>query len=132
MTQTDTVRALYRAMRESDDAAVFALCADDIIWQQSAGFPGGSTWHGPASVIENVFRANANRWIGFAFTEDEFITAPDRVVVLGHYSGTSPATGKSMRTSVAHVYDLAHGKITRFRMFADTHPMWEAMTPAKV
>ncbi len=31
MTQTDTIRALYRAMRGSDDAAFFALWADDII-----------------------------------------------------------------------------------------------------
>ncbi len=25
------------------------------------------------------------------------------------------------------VYDLTHDKISRFRMFADTHPMWEAL-----
>ncbi len=128
MSPLETIRELYRAMRAGDDAAFIALCTDDLIWQQSAGFPGGSTWHGAASVIENVFRANARRWTGFAFTEDEFIATGDRVVVLGHYSGTAPATGKIMRTAVAHVYDLHDGKIRRFRMFADTHPMWEAMT----
>lgn len=128
MSPLETIRELYRAMRAGDDAAFIALCTDDLIWQQSAGFPGGSTWHGAASVIENVFRANARRWTGFAFTENEFIATGDRVVVLGHYSGTAPATGKIMRTAVAHVYDLHDGKIRRFRMFADTHPMWEAMT----
>lgn len=127
MSPLETIRELYRAMRAGDDAAFIALCTDDLIWQQSAGFPGGSTWHGAASVIENVFRANARRWTGFAFTEDEFIATGDRVVVLGHYSGTAPATGKAMRTAVAHVYDLHEGKVRRFRMFADTHPMWEAM-----
>jgi ketosteroid isomerase-like protein len=124
----ETVRNLYRAMREMDDAAVFELCSDDIVWQQSAGFPGGSTWHGPASIIENVFRANAKRWTGFAFTEEEMFAAGDRVVVLGHYSGVAPATGKAMRTAVAHVYDLKGGKICRFRMFADTQPMWAALS----
>lgn len=127
MSPTETIRELYRAMREQDDAAVHAICAEDIVWQQSTGFPGGSTWHGPASVIENVFRANAQRWTGFAFIEEEMLETGDRVMVLGHYSGTSPTTGKTMRAAVAHVYDLRDGKVSRFRMYADTHPMWEAM-----
>ncbi len=124
----DTIREVYRAMRAGDDAAFIALCADDLVWQQSAGFPGGSTWHGAAAVIENVFRANARRWSGFAFTEEEMFATGDRVVVLGHYSGTAPATGKPMRAAVAHVYDFRDGKLRRFRMFADTHPMWEALS----
>lgn len=127
MNSLATVRSLYRAMREQDDACVFTICTDDLVWEQSKGFPGGSTWHGPAAVIENVFRANAKRWIGFAFTEVEMFASENRVVVLGHYSGTAPATGKAMRTAVAHVYDLRDEKICRFRMFADTQPMWEAL-----
>ena len=128
MTSLETVREMYRAMRAGDDAAFTALCTDDLVWQQSAGFPGGSTWQGAAAVIENVFRANAKRWTGFAFTEEEMFCTEDRVVVLGHYSGTAPASGKAMRAAVAHIYDLRDGHIARFRMFADTHPMWEAMT----
>jgi uncharacterized protein len=128
MTSLETIQEMYRSMRERDDSGFIALCTEDLVWQQSAGFPGGSTWHGAASVIKNVFRANAARWTGFAFTPDEFIEAPDRVVVLGHYSGTSPQTQKAMRATVAHVYDLREGRICRFRMFADTHPMWEAMS----
>lgn len=127
MNPLEIVREMYRAMREGDDAAFTALCTDGLVWQQSAGFPGGSTWHGPAAVIENVFRANARRWAGFAFTEEEMFATGDRVVVLGHYSGSAPDTGKAMRAAVAHVYDVRDGRIARFRMFADTHPMWEAM-----
>lgn len=129
MTAIETIQELYRAMRAGDDDAFFAIAADDLIWQQSAGFPGGSTWHGPASVIENVFRANSRRWIGFAFTEEEMLENQEgnRVLVLGHYSGTSPETNKAMRVAVAHVYDLVNGKVARFRMYADTHPMWAAM-----
>ncbi len=127
MSPLETIRAMYRAMRAGDDAAFTAHCTDDLVWQQSAGFPGGSTWHGAAEVIENVFRANAKRWNGFAFTDEEMFATDDRVVVLGHYSGSSPATGKAMRVAVAHIYDLREGKIARFRMFADTQPMWQAM-----
>lgn len=127
MTLLETIHELYRAMREGDNAAFTALCTDDLVWQQSAGFPGGSTWLGAASVIENVFRANARRWTGFAFTPEEFVEAEDRVMVLGHYSGIQPQTGKAMRAAVAHVYDFRAGKVCRFRMYADTQPMWAAM-----
>jgi len=128
MSNTAIIRELYRAMREQDDEAFIALCTDDLVWQQSAGFPGGSTWHGAAAVIENVFRANSRRWTGFAFTPDEWIESADRVVVLGHYSGTHAESGKVMRAAVAHVYDLRDGKAARFRMFADTKTMWDAVT----
>ena len=128
MSGTALIQELYRSMREQDDAAFTALCTDDLVWQQSAGFPGGSTWHGAAAVIENVFRANARRWTGFAFTVDEMIEGTDRVVALGHYSGTHAQSGKAMRAAVAHVYDLSAGKVARFRMFADTKTMWDAVS----
>ena len=86
--------------------------------------PGGSTWHRPAAVIEKFFRANAKRSVGFTFTDKEiFASGADCVVVVGHYSGTAPATSKAMRTAVAHVYDLRDEKMCRIRMFAGTQPM---------
>lgn len=129
MSSTEIILEMYRAMRAGDDDAFFAISAEDLVWQQSEGFPGGSTWHGPAAVIENVFQANSRRWIGFAFNEEEILENKDgsRVMVLGHYSGVSPDTNKPMRTAVAHVYDVVGGKISRFRMYADTQPMWAAM-----
>lgn len=128
MSNIDTIHELYSAMREKRDEAFAELCTDDIVWQQSAGFPGGSTWHGAADIIENVFRANSRRWNGFSFTPEEMIEGHDRVVVLGHYSGTHAETGKNMRAAVAHVYSFREGKVSRFRMFADTKIMWDAAT----
>lgn len=127
MSDLHVIQELYRAMREQDDAAFIALCADDLTWQQNVGFPGGSTWHGAAAVLENVFRANSRRWTGFSFTPDEMFEAPGRVVVLGHYAGTHAESGNAMRAAVAHVYDIRDGKVARFRMFADTKTMWDAM-----
>ncbi len=127
MSSLPLIDEVYRAMREKDDSAFLAICADDLVWQQNPGFPGGGTWHGAAAVIENVFRANSRRWRDFAFTVDERFEAPGRVVVLGQYSGTHVESGKSMHAAVAHVYDVRDGKVARFRMFADTKTMWEAM-----
>lgn len=74
-----------------------------------------------------MFRANSRRWRGFTYTPDEWIESGDRVVVLGHYSGTHSESGKAMRAAVAHVYDLCDLKAARFRMFADTKSMWDAV-----
>ena len=32
-----------------------------------------------------------------------------------------------MRSPAAHVYDLADGKVIRFRQFTDTKVIWDAM-----
>jgi ketosteroid isomerase-like protein len=40
MTPTETVRDLYRAMREKDDAAVYELCSADIrVWRSLDNIP---------------------------------------------------------------------------------------------
>jgi ketosteroid isomerase-like protein len=80
MTSSETVRDLYRAMRDKDDAVVYGLCSADIIWHHSEGFLDGSTRQSPASVIENVFRTNAKHWTRFAFAENKFIATTERLV----------------------------------------------------
>ena len=50
------------------------------------------------------------------------------IVVIGEYQGIHSVSRKPMRAAAAHVYNLRDGKISRFRMFADTKPMWDAMS----
>jgi uncharacterized protein len=48
------------------------------------------------------------------------------VVVIGRYEGRHHITQKPMQATAAHVYDLKDGKVSRFRMFADTKPISES------
>lgn len=128
MTPIDVVRELYRAFREKDDAAFETLCSPDLEWIQCPGFPGGATRRGPRDVLENVFKSFGAGWETWRFEAEEFLPCGDAAVaVVGFYEGVHRATRKAFRSPTVHLYDLAGGKIRRFRQFADTHVIREAM-----
>jgi ketosteroid isomerase-like protein len=127
MTNLEVIQELYRCFRARDYDGFRALCADDLEWIQNEGFPNGAHRKGAASVIEAVFEGNRSEWEGFSYQIAEYLDAGSAVVVIGNYEGLHHATKKRMRAAAAHVYDLRNGKVCRFRMFADTKPMWDAM-----
>ncbi len=126
-TPAATVYALYRAFRTGDHQAFAALCTEDLEWVQNPGFPGGATRHGPDAVVEGVFKALGDEWERFAYRIEEVLEAGQTVIVTGAYEGRHRGTGKAMRAAAAHVYDLRGSKVCRFRMFADTKTLWDAM-----
>ena len=135
MSNIEVIQELYRAFREKDYEAFAENCTEDIEWLQNQGFPGGATYKGVSEVIEKVFKANDNNWENFAYHIEEFLDAGNSVVVIGKYSGRDllaaalryRISGKSMSAPAAHVYDLRYGKVCRFRMFADTKTIWNAI-----
>lgn len=127
MNNIKVVQELYRAFREQDYDTFLRISTEDIEWIQNEGFPGGATYKGASAVIEGVFKANNNQWSGFAYQIEEILDAGKSVIVVGKYSGRDRVSGKSMSAAAAHIYDLHDGKIARFRMFADTKSIWNAM-----
>ena len=128
MTNIKVIEELYRCFREKDDEGFRRICTDDIQWIQNSGFPQGAVRVGAQAVIEGVFRGNRREWDGFAYQIEEMLDAGSAVVVIGRYEGRHHRTHKSMQAAAAHVYDLRDGKVSRFRMFADTKPMWDCMS----
>lgn len=127
MNNVQVIEELYRAFREKDYAAFLCISTEDLEWRQNEGFPGGSVWRGASEVVERVFRANDHRWESFAYDIEQVLDAGSSVVVIGTYSGYHRDSGKSMRAAAVHVYDLRDSKVFRFRMFADTKTIWDAM-----
>ncbi|MBD2104103.1 nuclear transport factor 2 family protein [Leptolyngbya sp. FACHB-261] len=127
MSNFETVQELYRAFREKDYDAFLHICTDDLEWIQNKGFPDGTTRKGVTEVIEGVFKANDSKWEGFAYQIEQFLDAGDSIVVLGQYVGHHRVSSKLMSASAAHIYDLRAGKICRFRMYADTKTIWDAI-----
>ena len=123
----EVIQELYRAFREKDYEAFLKICTEDIEWVQNQGFPGGATYQGASEVIEGVFKANDNNWENFAYHIEEFLDAGNSVVVIGKYSGRYRISGQSMSAAATHIYDLLDGKVCRFRMFADTKTIWNAI-----
>ena len=128
MNNIEVIQELYRAFREQDYDAFLRISAEDLEWVQNEGFPGGATRKGASAVVEGVFKANNNNWEGFTYQIEQFLDAGSSVTVIGMYAGRHRVSGKSMRAAAAHVYDLRDGKVCRFRMFADTKTIWDAMS----
>ena len=120
MTNLETVQELYRSFREKDYDSFMNLCTPELEWIQNQGFPQGKIYRGAAAVIEGVFKSNDNRWEKFSFEIDSYLDAGDSVIVIGGYIGRNRQSQKSLQAAATHIYDLANGKVYRFRMFADT------------
>jgi len=128
MNNVEVIQELYRGFREKDYDAFLRITTADLEWIQNEGFPGGATYTSASEVIEKVFKANSNNWEGFAYNIEQFLDAGDSVIVIGTYTGRNQVSGKMMNAAAAHLYDLRDGKVCRFRMFADTKTIWDAMS----
>ncbi len=123
-----TVHELYRAIRTGDYQAFLSLCAPDLQWIQNPGFPGGAIWYGAQAVVDGVFRSFDASWDNWGFDIEQHLDAGESIIVIGRYHGRHRKSGKSFEASTAHVYDFANGKIARFRQFADTKTIWDAIS----
>lgn len=120
MSNLNTVQGVYDAFAKGDIPGVLEFLSSDIEWTEAEGFPYGGTYRGPNSVLEGVFMRLGAEWDGFAAVPDEFIDGGDTIVVLGKYSGTYKATGKSFKADFAHVWKFQQGKAIRFVQYTDT------------
>jgi ketosteroid isomerase-like protein len=120
----ESVRAFYAALGEGDAPTALGLMADDIEWN--------TMWHykvvgrGPQKVAEGLLKPLMAEWSSFALTPIEYIADGDKIVSLGRFTGVHGASGKTVDAAYAHVWDVAGGKIRRFRQFIDTLAVAEA------
>lgn len=117
---TQLVRDLYSAFAAGDVPGVLGALAPDVRWTEMAGGPYGGLSIGRDAVLENVFMKLGTEWDGFSAAPREFVAQGDTVVVLGTYSGTYIATGKSFTAPFAHVWKVAGGTVATFEQYTDT------------
>jgi uncharacterized protein len=125
----ETVRAMYEAFERGDIPKVLGQMEQSIEWNEAENFiyADRSPYVGPQAVLEGVFMRLASEWDGFTVTPEEWLDAGHRVVVLGSYSGTHKATGKSVRAQFAHVWGVNQGRVVRFQQYTDTKQFAEAV-----
>ncbi len=120
MNNLSLIQGAYDAFAKGDVPGVLGILSSDIAWTEAEGFPYGGTYNGPNAVLEGVFMRLGADWESFAVAPAEFIDGGDAVVVLGKYSGTYKATGKSFQADFAHVWKIKDGKAIRFVQYVDT------------
>ncbi|ADJ29696.1 nuclear transport factor 2 family protein [Nitrosococcus watsonii] len=116
----DVIRSLYKAFAGGDIPAVLAVFSPDMHWTEAEGGPYGGVFIGPDAILENVFMKLGEEWDGFAAVPGEFVADGSTVVVLGQYSGSYKATGKSFKAPFAHVWKFKDGKVVSFHQYTDT------------
>ena len=121
------VRSLYEAFGKGDVPTVLAGFADDIEWNEPEGSPYAGQHHGPQGVVENVFGRLPEDWDGFDVTPEEILADGDRVVVLLTVKGTAKESGNKLSMPAAHVWTVRDGKVTYFRLLADSAAMNAAL-----
>jgi ketosteroid isomerase-like protein len=119
---TKVVQDAYAAFGRGDIQTLLGSFADDIVWIGVYGtgrhVPMSGERRGKAAVGEFFKQVAAN--VTFSrFEPKEFITTGDKVVTLGHYTGTTPAK-KSFDSDFAMVFTLKNGKVTHFQEFCDS------------
>ena len=116
----DIIRNVYAAFAKGDIVSVLSSLAADIRWTEAEGGPYGGVSIGPEQVLQNVFMKLGGEWDGFSAVPVEFITNDNIVVVLGDYSASFKATGKSFNAPFAHVWKLQDGKAISFQQYTDS------------
>jgi ketosteroid isomerase-like protein len=116
----EIVQHIYQALSVGDIAAAFGHLDADIEWIEAAGFPYGGTYRGHTAVIDGVFKKLGSEWENWSAVPAEFVADAGTVVVIGEYSGTCRATGKSFTAPYVHVWKLAGEKVISFVQHTDT------------
>lgn len=119
---TRTVQDMYAAFGRGDIQALIANLSDDIVWHGVYGaaphVPTAGERRGKPAVGEFFKQVAAN--VNFSrFEPKEFIATGDKVVTLGHYIATTPAS-KGFDSDFAMVFTLRDGKVTRFQEFCNS------------
>ncbi|HKB11358.1 MAG TPA: nuclear transport factor 2 family protein [Vicinamibacterales bacterium] len=120
---TKVVQDAYAAFSKGDIPALLNLVADDVVWHGvyggSADVPQAGVRRGRAAVAE--FFKLVGETVAFSrFEPHDFIATGDKVVTLGHYSGTVKTTGRTFDSDFAMVSTFRDGKIARFQEFTDS------------
>jgi len=119
-SNVDFVKAVYAAFGAGDVPKVLGSMHPQIQWTVSAGYKYGGVYRSPQSVLENVFAKIPVDYESFSIDVGQLLDAGNVVVMQGHYVAKGRATGKSVRAAVAHVLEIADGKLVRFDQYVDS------------
>ena len=127
LTPLATIEALYDALAKGDVTTVRPLLDPQIEWTEAEGFPLSGTYRGPEAVLTGVLMSLVTEWTDFETTPEEFVDGGETIVVLGQYSGTYKATGKSFQAPFAHVWKVRDGRAIRYVQYTDTLLVQQAL-----
>jgi len=128
MDNVQLVKSLYDAFMRGDLETIFAASDPEIEWSDNADpalIPWGGNRHGIAGAKEffSELAAHADFEV---FEPRQFFAGPDSVTVLVHMVMRLKPSGQRWEGEDAHLFTIRNGKVTTFRVYADTHALVQA------
>lgn len=123
------MKGLYESFAQGDIPTVLAAMDPKVEWNEAehVTFWPGHGFVGADAIVEGVFaRIPATFGDTFRIEVDRIVDCGPVVVMEGRYKGVVQATGKTLDAQVAHIWDVADGKIVKFQQYTDTWQFAEA------
>jgi len=118
---TKVIQDAYAAFQSADIDGVLARVDDHVVWTGTTGaspdVPAAGVRRGRAQVAD--FFDQVGQHITFSrFEPQSYVAQGDRVVALGHYTGTTSVGGR-FDSDFAMVFTVRNGRIVEFQEFLD-------------
>lgn len=84
------VRGMYEAFDQGNVPAIIGALAENVSWASPRVLPHGGMAHGHEEVL-GFFQRLSDKWDGFQVEVQDFVSADDRVFVIGRATETSQA-----------------------------------------
>jgi uncharacterized protein len=121
------VQEAYAAFNRGDIQTILSSLSENVEWIAPGVEPVAGTYRGRDGVAK--FFQKVKEIAEFsAFEPREYVAQGDRVIALGNYKATVPATGKTYQCDWAMSFTFRDGKVTNFQEFTDTAAIAAAMT----
>ena len=123
MSNLENLKKGYQLFKDQDIVNVLALFDDNIVWEQCFLFPfvkGDGKYVGKQAIVENIFANIPQYYDNFSIEISDFVDGGDKIVMVGHYTGTWKATGKKFKANATHTWTYKNGKAVRFFQAVDT------------
>ena len=123
MSNLEILKQGYKAFAAGNVEAAIANWSDDIVWEECSSFPfvkGDGKYVGKQAIVENIFANIPQYYDNFSIEISDFVDGGDRIVMVGHYTGTWKATGKKFKANATHTWTFKNGKATHFFQAVDT------------
>jgi len=123
MSNLEKLKQGYKDFAAGNVEAVLGIWQPDIIWDECKGFPfveGDGIYVGGKAIVEGVFAHIPEYYDNFTIEIDDFVDGGDKIVMVGHYTGTWKPTGKKFKANVMHAWIFVDGKASNFFQAADT------------
>lgn len=124
----DTLNAFYAAEQRyvraggleagADFGEIAALFHPQMVCHQGPSLPYAGDWRG-ADGLEQFFATFTATWSWLELSDIRYFSGDTGVAITMHMRATARATGKELRTTVAHFLIIEEGLIREFNVFYD-------------